>query len=74
MDNLGFKSHSDPIVECLNETNCTHFYSGVARGRGPEKYANWPEKYAKYVFGAFEADFWSKIENSPLLGIWELKL
>ena len=26
----------------------------------------WPVKYAKsHVFGAFEADFWLKIENSP---------
>ena len=51
--------------------------SSVARGgggaRGPP---HWLVKYAKlHVFGAFEADFWWKIENSPPpKGNWVPKL
>ena len=39
----------------------------VARGGGGLEPPHWSEKYAKsHVFGAFEADFCSKYENSPL--------
>ena len=37
---------------------------GSVRGSSPP---HWPKKYAKsHLFGAFEADFCSKNENSPL--------
>ena len=41
-------------------------HSSVARGGGGAPAPHWPVKYAKSrVFGAFEADFWWKNENSP---------
>ena len=44
--------------------------SSVARGgRGGLEPPHWLVKYAKsHVFGAFEADFLSKIENTPPIG------
>ena len=40
-------------------------------GRGGSSLPQWPEKYAnKRVFSTFEADFWSKNENSLPKGNW----
>ena len=44
-------------------------------GGGARAPPHWPFKYAKsHVFGAFEAGFWWKNENSPPKGIWVPKL
>ena len=51
------------ISYCNRRTRTT---SSVARGAGGLELPHWLVKYAKsYVFGAFEAEFSSKIENSP---------
>ena len=51
--------------------------SSVARGggEGGSSLPHWLVKNAKsHVFGAFEAEFWWKIENSPPKGNWVPKL
>ena len=59
------------VCSQANETT-----SSVARGGREGAWApHWLVKYAKSnVFGAFEADFWWKIKNSPPKGNWVPKL
>ena len=52
-----------------NVAKCSsHVLEPVALQGGAQA-PHWPKKYAKYVFSAFEANFCSKNENSPPMGL-----
>ena len=74
---LIFNNTSVQLIKNVWDENLTWhkefwlWVSSVDRGAGGSSPPHWPEKYAKWhVFSAFEADFFSKHENSLPEGIW----